>query len=88
LIVEVLSPSTRDYDRGQKFQLYRKLPSLREYLTVAQDEPHVEHWIREAGQRASFTEYDDMSQTIQLPSLGVDLPLAEIYLKVDFTPAA
>ncbi len=87
LVVEVLSPPTRDYDRGQKFQQYRRLPSLREYLTVAQGAPHVEHWSREAENRAWFAEYEDMSQTIQLPSLGIDLPLSEIYLKVDFTPA-
>ena len=42
LIVEVLSDSTKNYDRGQKFQHYRSLPSLMEYLTVAQDEAHVE----------------------------------------------
>src|SRR6185369_6391781 len=66
LIVEVLSPSTRDYDRGQKFEQYRTLSSLREYLTVAQDYPHVEHWIRGADCRGSLAEYNDLQQTIQL----------------------
>ena len=88
LIVEVLSPSTRDYDRGQKFQNYRALPSLCEYLTVAQDAPHIEHWTRQADHRGSFVEYDDLNQTIQLTSLGIDLPLSEIYLKIDFTPGS
>jgi Uma2 family endonuclease len=47
LIVEVLSESTRDYDRGRKFQHYRKLPSLAGYLMIEQDEPHIEHWTRQ-----------------------------------------
>lgn len=47
LLVEVLSDSTKNYDRGQKFQYYRSLPSLTEYLTVAQDEVHVEQWTRQ-----------------------------------------
>src|SRR5205809_2192753 len=47
VIIEVLSDSTRDYDRGRKFQHYRALPSLQEYLTVAQDTPHIEHWTRQ-----------------------------------------
>jgi Uma2 family endonuclease len=84
----VLSPSTWDYDRGRKFQQYRALPSLREYLTVAQDSPHVEHWTRSEEHRGSLAEYNDLNQTIQLTSLGVELPLSEIYLKVDFTPGS
>jgi Uma2 family endonuclease len=88
LIVEVLSPSTRDYDRGQKFQHYRTLPSLHEYLTVAQEVPHVEHWIRQAEHRGSFAEYDNLNEIVRLASLGIDLPLAEIYLKIGFTPGS
>jgi hypothetical protein len=46
LILEVLSDATREYDRGTKWEHYRSLPSLTEYLTVAQDTPHIEHWVR------------------------------------------
>src|SRR4051794_13700656 len=84
LIFEVLSPSTRDYDRGLKFQAYRALPSLLEYLTVAQDEVHIEHWIRGSERRGSLTEYDDLNQSIQLTSVDCVLPLSEIYHKIDF----
>jgi len=85
VLIEVLSDATQDYDRGQKFQHYRTLPSLKEYLTIAQDAPHVEHWIRQDQDRGSFAEFNNPSQTIQLPTIGCTLPMAEIYRKVDWT---
>ncbi|HLY16546.1 MAG TPA: hypothetical protein VKR61_04950 [Bryobacteraceae bacterium] len=70
-------------DRGCKFEHYRTLPSLTDYLTVAQDRPHIEYWNRrETG--SSLVEYGDISQTIRLDSVGAILPLAEVYDKVDF----
>jgi Uma2 family endonuclease len=85
VIVEVLSDSTWDYDRGRKFEHYRTLPSLREYLTIAQDRPHVEHWIRIDDNRWQLIELGDLAQTVDLTSVGCPLPLAEIYDKVDWT---
>jgi len=88
VIVEVLSESTRDYDRGRKFQHYRTLPSLAEYLTVDQDEPHVEHWTRQPESRWLLTEYAALAQSrIRLASIDCVLPLAEIYDKVDWSAA-
>lgn len=84
VIIEVLSESTRDYDRGRKFQHYRTLPSLREYLTVAQDTPHVEHWTRQEENSGLLAEFGDLSQSIQLPSIECALSLAEIYDKVEW----
>jgi Uma2 family endonuclease len=88
LIAEVLSESTRDYDRGRKFQYYRTLPSLMEYLTVEQDEPHVEHWTRQPGNRWDLAEFDNLAQSIQLTSIGCTLPLAEVYDKIEFPDAS
>ena len=85
VIIEVLSDSTKNYDRGQKFQHYRSLPSLREYLTVAQDTPHIEHWTRQEENRGTLAEYNELSQSIQLTSIDCLLSLAEVYDKVDFT---
>jgi Uma2 family endonuclease len=82
LIVEVLSDSTRDYDRGEKFQHYRTLSSLREYVTVAQDAPHIEHWTRQPEDRWLLTEFGDLSQNVQLTSVGCVLSLTEVYDKV------
>ncbi len=82
LIVEVLSRSTADYDRGSKFAHYRALPSLAEYLLIAQDRVHVEHFERQASERWLFTETDDLAARIELPAIGCTLALAEIYAKV------
>ena len=85
LIVEVLSKSTRDYDRGRKFQHYRTLPSLVEYLTVAQDQPHIEHWTRQQENRWLLAEFGNPGQSIHLASIGCVLPLAEVYEKIEWT---
>jgi Uma2 family endonuclease len=83
LIVEVLSDSTQDYDRGRKFEHYRTLPSLVEYLTVTQDRTHVEHWSR-PDNLWQLAEYASLTETIHLASIDTVLPLAEVYDKVDF----
>ncbi|MBZ5585672.1 MAG: Uma2 family endonuclease [Acidobacteriia bacterium] len=83
-IVEVLSESTRDYDRGRKFQHYRALPSLKEYLTVAQEEIHAEHWVRQRDNAWLLTEFGNLGETIELRLIGCALPLAEIYDKIQW----
>lgn len=83
VIIEVLSESTKDYDRGQKFESYRTLPSLMEYLTVAQDKIHVEHWLRQEDQRWILTEYGDRNATIALPCIDAQLSIADMYEKVE-----
>jgi Uma2 family endonuclease len=82
LIVEVLSPSTQDYDRGTKFAHYRSLPTLAEYVLVAQEQVHVEHHLHQRGDGWLMTELDDLAQTLELPSIGCRLTLAEIYERV------
>lgn len=88
VIIEVLSESTRDYDRGRKFQHYRTLPSLAEYLTVEQDEPHVEHCTRQPESRWLLAEFADLGQSIRLASIDCVLPLAEVYDKIDWSAEA
>jgi Uma2 family endonuclease len=85
VIVEVLAESTRNYDRGEKFQCYRTLASLREYVTVAQDKIHVEQYTRQPTGQWLLTEYADPSSTIALSSLAVELQMADIYEKVTFS---
>lgn len=82
LIIEVLSESTKDYDRGRKFQHYRTLLSTGEYLTVAQDSVHIEQWTRQPDQRWILTEADNIAARISLASVGVELALSEVYDKV------
>ena len=88
VIVEVLSPSTADYDRGGKFTHYRRLPSLREYVLISQDRALVEHCVRQPSDQWLLTEYSALDGTLMLSSIQCQLPLAEIYLKVQFEPPA
>lgn len=82
LIVEVLSPSTADYDRGGKFAHYRTLPSLREYLVLAQDRVHAEHWVRQEDDGWLLTETAEPQAVLTLPAIGCTLSLADAYAKV------
>ncbi len=84
IIVEVLSKSTESYDRGKKFDLYRQLESLREYILVAQDEPHVERFVRQDDGSWVLTVFKGLASVLELPTLACALPLAEIYEDVTF----
>jgi Uma2 family endonuclease len=78
-ILEVLSPSTRDYDYGSKFMFYRELPSFEEYVLVAQDRQRVEVYRRLANQEWRLSRYDGPEAILPLESLGISIPLTEIY---------
>lgn len=81
VIVEVLSKSTAAYDRGEKFDDYRTLPSLREYVLVAQDEVRVERFTRR-GDAWEHTVIRDLGETLVLESIGCAIALSEIYAGV------
>jgi Uma2 family endonuclease len=78
VIVEVLSPSTMDYDYGGKFALYRRLPSFEEYLLVAQDEPRVEVFRRAGEHTWVLTTYLGLDAVIPVQSLNISIPMAEL----------
>jgi len=84
VLIEVLSPSTQDYDRGTKFVHYRTLDSLREYLLVSQDRPRVEQYTRQEDGNWLLSEKADLAATVILPSIGCQLAMAEIYDRVRF----
>ena len=86
VLVEVLSPSTEAYDRGQKFLLYRQIPSLREYLLVSQHEPLLEMFIRQEDNLWSLREAAGLDARLEIPSLEITVSLAEIYANVTFPP--
>jgi Uma2 family endonuclease len=83
VIVEVLSPSTEAYDRGEKFAHYRQLTSLQEYVLVVQDQIRVEHYRRQERQWI-FTDFEKHDEILPLPSIECELPLREIYERVTF----
>jgi Uma2 family endonuclease len=86
VIVEVLSDSTESYDRGKKFGLYRQLESLREYILIAQDEAHVERYVRQADDTWVLTIYSGLDAQLEVATVNCSLPLNEIYSGVTFPP--
>ena len=83
VLIEVLSPSTAAYDRGEKFRRYQQLDSLCEYVLISQDRIRVEHYLREA-QEWHLTEFHALSDVFQLVSIACELSLQAIYAKVQF----
>jgi Uma2 family endonuclease len=86
LIAEILSDSTKDYDRGDKFISYRSIPTFQEYLLISQDAHHVEHHVKQNEKQWLFTEYDGLEETVKLSSIGVEIALADLYENVNFNP--
>lgn len=84
VVFEVLSPSTRNYDYGEKFILYRKLCSLREYVLVAQDQPLIEVYHFGEGGMWKLSSHSGLTAELPLESLGISLSLSEIYADVSF----
>lgn len=87
LIVEVLSDSTEAYDRGVKFKHYRRLASLQEYVIISQDKVLVERYTRQ-GAEWLLAESSDLKDVLRLASIECEVPLSEIYAKVEFPPAS
>lgn len=83
--IEVLSLSTEAYDRGRKFEQYKSLESLREYLLVASDRVHVDLYTRQTDGRWLLTSADRMDDSLALELVGAQLTLADLYEKVDFS---
>lgn len=86
VIFEVLSKSTESYDPGKKFDLYRELDSLREYILVAQDEPQVDRFVRQENGSWLLTAFNGIDAVLELQTLSAVLPLSEIYEDVKFGP--
>ncbi|MFN8451812.1 MAG: Uma2 family endonuclease [Anaerolineae bacterium] len=84
LIVEVLSPSTESFDRGRKFQHYRALASLQEYVLIAQDSAHIERYLRQPNDEWLLADATGLDASIELSSIGCTLVLADVYEKVTF----
>jgi Uma2 family endonuclease len=80
LLIEVLSPSTEAYDRGGKFAHYRKIPSLREYLLVTQDQPSIERYVRQ-GDVWILTEAVGLEASVPLESIDCVLACARFTTK-------
>jgi Uma2 family endonuclease len=85
VIVEVLSPSTQNYDRGDKFQYYRSLSTLRDYVLIHQTSIHLEHHAKMADGRWVLNESQDPEGDITIQSLNLELPISRVYERVDWS---
>jgi Uma2 family endonuclease len=83
LIIEVLSPSTEAYDRGRKFDMYKALESLREYVLVASDRVHVDLYSRQSDGRWLLSSADQPADSLAIESVGAQLGLSSVYENVD-----
>ena len=82
LIVEVLSPSTAGYDKGEKFEHYQQIVSLKDYILISQDEVRVEHYCRQESEWLQ-TEFQGLEDVLSLLSIGCELRLSDIYRRVE-----
>ncbi len=83
-IFEVLSPSTEAFDRSDKFERYKKIESLTDYVLVASETMRVEHYVRQDAGGWLYREYHESADVLKLASVEAELPLAEIYERVIF----
>ena len=83
-VVEVLSPGTMNYDRGEKFRYYRSLKSFSEYLLLAHDTPRAEYHVRQPDGSWLFREFTSPDSVIELNSIGCQLKLESVYETVEF----
>ncbi len=84
VIVEVLSDSTSAYDRGGKFMRYRQMPSFREYVLIEQRFPQVDVFFRTESGLWKISSYEDLSADVEIQSINVKIPMAELYANVEF----
>jgi Uma2 family endonuclease len=84
VIVEVLSPSTERYDRTTKFDHYQQIPSVQEYILVAQDAARCERYVRQADGTWGYTSFVGLEAVLALTSVPVQVPLADIYAGAEF----
>ena len=83
-IAEVLSRSTQNYDRSEKFANYRTIDTFQEYLLIDQYHIHVEHHVKTAVNQWLFSEYDDPNVTISLQFLDLPIRIADLYDNIEF----
>lgn len=85
IIIEILSPSTKDYDRGSKFKLYRDIPSLKEYIMVDSESILAEAFYINENQNWELKEYKDINDSLKFISLDFEVSLKDIYSRTSVT---
>ena len=86
VIIEVLSPSTKNYDRGEKFKLYRDIPTLREYILADSESIHIEVFRLNKTKHWELQEYNSAEDILYIKAIDEKIPVPEIYEGVKFEP--
>lgn len=84
VIIEVLSNSTKDYDRGGKFLAYRSIPEFKEYILIDQYSYHIEQFAKNSKSKWELTEYDSEDSVLTLESVEFQIPMRDIYQRINF----
>jgi Uma2 family endonuclease len=84
MIVEVLSESTKDYDRGSKFTAYRNIPKLQEYILIDQEEIHIEYFHKDEAGKWVLEEYKDIGDVLKIYALDFEISIQDIYDRVEW----
>lgn len=88
VIVEVLSDSTKNYDRGEKFRFYRSIQTLQEYILIDQYSVHVEQYYLEAPNKWVLVEYNQLNDALKFAKIDFEISLQDIYRRVTFADDA
>lgn len=84
IIIEILSPSTKGYDKDKKFSNYRTIPSFQEYILVTQTQKHIDQYVKVSNKQWSLYEYKEEDEKISLQTVLVEITLADLYKRVKF----
>ena len=84
VIVEVLSKSTKDYDRGDKFKLFQSIPTFQEYILIDQYTIHIEQYYLEAPKKWAILEYNRLTDILKFAKIDCQISLQDIYRRVKF----
>ena len=79
VIIEILSPSTKGYDRGEKFRLYRDIPTLKEYILIDSESIAIEAFRINASGHWELEEYKSLNEMLPIPVVDITIPLHDIY---------
>lgn len=86
LIVEVLSESTKEYDRTKRFKAYSTISTFQEYVLIGQTAKSIEQFFKTGNKKWSFRLYDEEDESIEFTSIEAQVSLTDLYNKVEFEP--
>ncbi len=84
VIIEILSASTKNYDKGEKFTLYRGIESLKEYILIDSEKIAIEKFLKNENGSWQLTEYKTITESFVIDTIKISLLLSDVYLDIEF----